>query len=439
VIRPGPHLAGLVAVAAATACLAAWHWYLLGVSLGILALLGAAALRERWTLLECVFEARYPARATCSLGEAETLEVSILQVRGATVRALVRLRYPELLGFGDSVQRFTTVPGDAKQLRFTVTGQSRGEEALEAPVMAFSRWGLVERIERLAASCVVAVLPDLRAVSRLRSRLDALFLHGHGARLAPRVGQGREFDRLRDYVNGDDFRNIAWKSSARRGHLIVQEYRVERSQDILFCVDRGHRMSGAITGASPPLTRLDHALNAAVLGSYLCNRSEDRVGMLSFAAQVDTGILQGRGTRQLSAITAFATGVASTWLQSDYRALAGHLRRRLRGRTLVMLLTCLPERGNHGDLVMAVRMLVPRHLPLVLALDDPQLEAEAQAEPEDHVGLCRRIAAADIVDDRVQLTRELRQLGALVVHTTPRDAGEAAVNAYLDVKRRQLL
>jgi len=438
-IRPGPHLAGLVAVAAATACLAAWHWYLVGISLGLLALVAIATLIERWHLRACLFEARYPARATLSLGEPETLVVNILQLRGQAVRALLRLRWPQLLGFGDSVQHFITQPGAAQQLSFPVTGQSRGEAALEAPVVAFSRWGLLERIERLATSGVVAVLPDLSAVGRLRSKLDALFLHGHGARLAPRVGQGREFDRLRDYVNGDDFRNIAWKSSARRGHLIVQEYRVERSQDILFCVDRGHRMAGAITGTTPPLTRLDHALNAAVLGSYLCNRSEDRVGLLAFADQVDAGILQGRGARQLSAITAFATGIISSWVQSDYRALAAHLRRRLRGRTLVMLLTCLPERGNHGDLVMAVRMLVPRHLPLVLALDDPQLEAEAQAEPEDHAGLCRRIAAADIVDDRQQLTRELRQMGALVVHTTPRDAGEAAVNAYLDVKRRQLL
>ena len=438
-MRPGPRLSGLVMAAAALACLAAWHWYLLGISLGLMLLILMAVAYEAWVLGGCVFEAQWPARSVLSLGQPETLCLTVRQLQGAPVATLLRCRWPELLGHGDSVQRFATSPGESRELSFPVTAQKRGEDVLEPPHLAFHRWGMVEAIAQLAAGGTLAVLPDLSAVSRLRSQLDAFFLHGQGARLAPRVGQGREFDRLRDYVNGDDFRHIAWKASARRGHLIVQEHRVERSQDILFCIDHGHRMAAVITGASPPLTRLDHALNAAVLGSYLCNRCEDRVGMLAFAAQVETGVLQGRGAQHLSAVTTFATAVATSWLQSDYRTLSSHLRRRLRQRTLVMIMTTLPERGNHGDLLMAIRMLVPRHLPLVLALDDPQLDQEAEALPEDQNGLCRRIAAADIVDDRKQLTRELRQLGAMVVHTTPRDAGDAAVNAYLAIKRRQLL
>ena len=115
------------------------------------------------------------------------------------------------------------------------------------------------------------------------------------------------------------------------------------------------------------------------------------------------------------------------------------MRRRLRQRTLVLVATVLPERGDHGELLSAVRMLVPRHLPLIMVMTDPVLDAVAASAPADRRELCRTLVAADLVDGRRQLVKELRQLGALVVETAPDDLGVAAVNAYLDVKRRQLL
>jgi uncharacterized protein (DUF58 family) len=208
---------------------------------------------------------------------------------------------------------------------------------------------------------------------------------------------------------------------------------------VLLCVDNGHRMAAKVAGPDGFLTRTDHAINAAVLTAWLCHRCEDRVGMLSFSAEVDNGVGQGRGVAHLAAITAFATSINEQWLHTDYRALASHLRRRLRHRTLVLMTTVLPEPGDHHDLLTAIRMLVPRHLPLVMVMTDAVLEAVAESYPLDRRDLCRTLVAGDIVDGRRQLVRELRQAGALVVETTPQDAGIQAVNAYLSVKRKQLL
>jgi len=154
---------------------------------------------------------------------------------------------------------------------------------------------------------------------------------------------------------------------------------------------------------------------------------------------VEKGIAQGRGAAHLAAITRFATGIAPEYLPTDYRALAAHLKMRLRTRTLVILFTWLPERGDQGDLLAAVRLLMPRHLPLVLALKDVGLEASARALPADHDGLCRTLVAAELVQDRGLLVAGLRQMGALVAETPPEDSGAAVINAWLDVKRRQLL
>ena len=187
------------------------------------------------------------------------------------------------------------------------------------------------------------------------------------------------------------------------------------------------------------ITRLDHAVNAAVLLASICNRMEDRVGLLSFADAVEQGLGQGRGSGHLRKITGFAAGVMPEYLHTDYLALGAHLRRRLRSRALVLILTTLPELESEGEIVRAVEMLVPQHLPVVIVFADPAMAAAATFQPEDKAELCRTLVARDLWIERRKALAELRRRGALVAETTPGDAGIQAVNSYLEVKRRQLL
>jgi uncharacterized protein (DUF58 family) len=187
------------------------------------------------------------------------------------------------------------------------------------------------------------------------------------------------------------------------------------------------------------ITRLDHAVNAAVLISYICNRMEDKVGILSFDTDVDKGIPNGRGARQLRAITAYVTQLTAAYRHTDYLALAGMLRTRLRHRTLILILTVLPEREERHDLLRAVKMLAPQHLPLFVVLSDRDLRAEAEFLPSNREELSRTLVARDLWLGRLELMRELRAHGAMVVDSTAEDCGVDAVNAYIDVKKRQML
>jgi uncharacterized protein (DUF58 family) len=184
---------------------------------------------------------------------------------------------------------------------------------------------------------------------------------------------------------------------------------------------------------------VDHAVNAAVLISYICSRMEDRVGVLSFGAQVDTGIPQGRGATHLSRITAFSSSIRAEYIHTDYLALGAHVRRRLRRRALVLIVTTLPESGDQQALVRAAGMLLPTHLPLIVVLSDPALRAAAEALPADRAELCRSLVARDVWTERRRMMDELRRRGAWVIDTGPEDAGVDAVNAYLEIKRRQLI
>ncbi len=435
VTRPGPLALRYLAWLAGLALLVPWVSWLAPL-LGLLAtLLLAAFLAEAWWLRRVELGAERPASSVLSLDESDELSLQLTSNAHRPLHLEVRQLWPSLLAPVSTTQHGVCRPGEVLRLSLPVRAVARGRQPLVAPWAAASHWRLAERLMPLPLPGEIRVVPNLKAVRRLNAELNRFFLLGLGSRASPRFGKGREFERLREYRLGDDFRDLAWKASAHLGKLIVREFRLDRSQDVLLCVDSGHRMAARVTH----LTRLDHAVNAVMLLSYISNRMEDRVGLLSFAAQVDQGLSQGRGSNHLRRLTAYGTELQSKYLHTDYLALAVHLRRRLKQRSLVLILTSLPQVREQSPLVRAVSLLMPQHLPLVVVLGDPVLAASAQMAPANHQELCRTLVARDVWSAQQRTIRQLRQKGAMVVEAAPHDVGLQAVNAYIEIKRRQLL
>lgn len=434
-MRPGPLLIRLAVLLAAASLLASVVPELLWALVAAGGLLLIAAVAEALVLRRVTFRVERPAKLAVPLDERESVVARITTGSRRTLRLVVRQRWPDLVEPRSSVVHAVIRPGEALAVEMHPRGIARGTATVEPLYVAVTVRGLVERIVRAGEASIVHVLPNLHAVGRMHKRLNDFALRSLGARQSPRIGKGREFDRLRDYVRDDDYRDIAWKASARHGRLIVSEFRMERSQDVLLCLDRGHRMAARVE----QITRLDHAVNASVLISYICNRMEDKTGIVAFDTSVDKGLPGGRGAAHLRAITAYVTQLEAAYLHTDYLALAASLRRRLHHRTLILILTVLPEREERFDLLRAVDMLAPQHLPLFVTLADRDLKAQADLLPSNDEELSRTLVARDLWLGRAELTRELRARGAMVVESTAVDWGVDAVNAYIDVKRRQLL
>jgi uncharacterized protein (DUF58 family) len=434
-MRPGPLLIRLTALLALTSLLIAVIPEVVWLVGGATALVFLAAAVEALILRRVAFRVERQAKLAVPLDERETTTLRVTSTARRPLRLEIRQRWPELVEPRSSVVHALVRAGEVLDVEMHPRGITRGTAEIEPVWIAVTMRGLVERIVRAGEPSVVHVPPNLHAVGRMHKRLNEFALRSLGARQAPRIGKGREFDRLRDYVRDDDYRDIAWKASARHGRLIVREFRMERSQEILLCLDQGHRMAGRVE----QVTRLDHAVNASVLISYICNRMEDKTGIVAFDTAVDKGLPAGRGAAHLRAITAYVTQLEAAYRHTDYLALAASLRRRLHHRTLILILTVLPEREERFDLLRAVDMLAPQHLPLFVTLSDRDLRAQAELLPSNREELSRTLVARDLWLGRAELTRELRARGAMVVESTAVDWGVDAVNAYIEVKRRQML
>ncbi len=401
-------------------------------------MLSAAALfcvREGVRLARVRFSVERPAALALSLGEREEIPLTLRSNARSPLGIVAKQLWPELVSLRSTRRSALLAPGQVVDLTEHLDAVRRGTASLAAVWVAATFEGWLERRFELAAPCELSVLPNTRAIRRATARLDRLFLSGLGARPAPKLGQGREFERLRDYVTGDDPRDVAWKASARHGKLIVREFRLDRAQDVLIAIDAGHRMAARVG----PIERLDHAANGALLLASIAARMEDRVGLVAFADRAEGGVGQGRGAAHLRRLTAEITRLASSERPTDYLALASDLGRRLKTRTLVVLFTALPELDEERTLARAVERLLPRHVAIVIAFRDPALEATATARPDEKGDLCRTLVARDLRFERRKTLAELRRRGALVAEVEPGDAGIEAIDRYLEVKRRQLL
>lgn len=301
------------------------------------------------------------------------------------------------------------------------------------------RWngpiGLVLRQARVEAPCPVKVYPNLLDVRRYDLLLRRNRLQEMGLRHARQFGEGTEFERLREYVPDDEFRRIDWKATARHNWPVTVEYQTERSQNVMAVLDVGRMMQSPVAR----MAKLDYAVNAVLLLAYVATGKGDKVGLMTFADQVDffTSPRQGRGQfyRMLEALY----GIEAQPVEPDYRRALNHLALRQRRRALVVIFTDLSGGVSVQALLSHVPVLARRSLPLVVTISDPDIHAAAQQVPHDSLSAYQRAAAAGLLEERQITLDRLRRQGVLTLDVPANQLSLSVINRYLELKGKTLL
>src|SRR5947207_546141 len=192
-MRPGPLLIRLLAFTAILSLLCTIAAWFVWVVLACFAAIVIAALIEWLQLRRVRIEVERASKIALPLDEIENAALRVAASADASV--LVRQRWPEIVDRPSTVLRGFIRANEMLTLDMPLRGVARGSATIEPPAIAMTRHGLVERIVTAGEPAELHVLPNLKAVRRLHKRLNAWALRGLGSRTAPRIGQGREFDR----------------------------------------------------------------------------------------------------------------------------------------------------------------------------------------------------------------------------------------------------
>jgi uncharacterized protein (DUF58 family) len=254
-------------------------------------------------------------------------------------------------------------------------------------------------------------------------------------------GLGREFESLREYRTGDEFRNISWTATARRSKLITRVFQVERSQTVWIVLDAGRLLREQIVrgGAVLRLSKLDYAVDAALALAQVAMHSGDRVGLLAYGREIQQNRNAGRGATHLHSIVESLALVHPEPYEADHGRAAHALLSEQHRRSLIVWITDLAETSGTPDVVEYALQMTRRHLVLFAAVGQPDLNERVAQRPESEEEMFRYIAAIEIVQRRELLLRRLRQPGVLAMELMPGALAASLVNQYLDIKDRSLI
>jgi uncharacterized protein (DUF58 family) len=329
------------------------------------------------------------------------------------------------------------VPGQTSaSAHYSIEPGSRGDARFADAWLRYQgALRLAERWARAGIAQEVRVYPNLQEAQRNRIYLIRSRQIELEKRLRRQRGQGREFESLREYRTGDEFRNICWTATARRGKLITKIHQVERSQTIWLVLDAGRLMRARADG----LTKLDYAVNAALSLAQVAFYSGDLVGMLAYGRKTQQHVGPGRGAAHLRVLLESLAQVRAESYEADHLLAAEALLAQQSRRCLIVWLTDLAETAAVPEVIECAATMAVRHLVVLGLMAQTELRNLVAAPPQDKTGMYRYSAALEIVQRREVLLRSLRQRGALVLEAPPNGLSTSLVNQYLDVKERSLL
>lgn len=329
-----------------------------------------------------------------------------------------------------------TVTGtEPVQVRVALTPKRRGQVTFENLWLKWTGpFRLTTRQRCDAVARTIPVVPNIRAVRNaalaLSSR-DAIY----GVKVERFVGDGSEFESLREYSRGMDPRSIDWKHSARHRKLHCKEFRAERNHQIVLAMDTGHLMSEPLGG----IPKLDHAINAGLLLSYFSLRAGDRVGMFSFDSTVRSYHEPNGGLRSFPHLQQASASLSYNPGETNFTLALADLSTRLKRRSLVVVLTDFVDTVTAEIMVENIHRLSRRHLVVFVALRDPGVAEIVEAPPRVMTDIYRSVVAGDFERERAVVLRRLRNLGIHCIDVPPAQVSVSLLNRYLEIKRREMI
>jgi uncharacterized protein (DUF58 family) len=372
-----------------------------------------------------------------AVGAETEVRVRLLNQSPRPVTVQVKDEFPpQMILAGERTARVTLEPQSTAALLYNLRPPKRGRfEFGQTALRYLSRLGLIWVQVNMAEPETVKVYPNIRRAREAELKaLGARSLVAAHRKTSWR-GEGREFESLRDYVRGDELRHVSWTATARRGKLTTRQYQIERDQTILIALDAGRLMTARIEQE----TKLDTAVHATLALMSAAQRGGDNSGLVIFGRRIKSYLPPKRGREHMDAALEALHAVEPEMIEPSYARAFEFIAANCKRRSLVVILTDLVDEEGSRELLSSLKLLRPRHLPLVVTISDRDLRAAVRDEPASLPELFTQSVAEEILHQREAALRLVESQGGLALDVTAAALAPALLETYLRVKERGLL
>ena len=302
-------------------------------------------------------------------------------------------------------------------------------------IFASSQIGFLSKKYTFDTSKEVPVYPSFLQLRKYDLIAFTNRLFEYGLKKIRRIGHTMEFEQIKEYIQGDDIRNINWKATAKKGQLMVNQFQDEKSQPIYSIIDKGRVMKMPFN----ELSLLDYAINATLVISNIALKKNDKAGMFSFSSTIENRVAAERRSSQMNLILETLYNLETNYVESDFSRLYIDIKRNLNQRSLLLLYTNFETLDALNRQLPYLQAISKQHLLVVIFFENTELLEFADKKAETTQQIFEQTIAEKFIYEKKLIVNELRKYGIQTILTKPENLTINTINKYLEIKARGLL
>ncbi len=325
---------------------------------------------------------------------------------------------------------------EEKLFKYNVRPTERGEYHFgNVNVFTCSPIGLIARRQQFDFNKMVPNYPSFLQLKKYEFIAFTNRLKFFGLKKIRRIGNTLEFEQIKDYVSGDDIRNINWKATAKKNSLMVNQYQDEKSQPVYSIIDKGRVMKMPFKS----LSLLDYAINATLVISSIVLRKNDKAGMFTFSRKVENRVAAQQRKSHMNIILETLYNIETDFAESDFSRLYVDIKRSLNQRSLLLLYTNFETLDALHRQLPYLQAIAKTHLLVVIFFENTELKSFTEKEAITTKEIFDKTIAEKFIYEKKLIATELRKHGIQVILTAPDNLTVDTINKYLEIKARGML
>lgn len=336
----------------------------------------------------------------------------------------------------DFEHRTSLRKGERREFEYTVRPVDRGEYIFGSLlIFASSPFKIIKRKYVFQKDYMVPVYPSILQMQQydflaINNRLTQI-----GLKKIRRIGHTQEFEQIKEYVKGDDFRTLNWKATAKQNQLMVNQFQDERSQPIYSLIDTGRVMKMPFN----ELKLLDYAINATLAFSNVALKRSDKTGLVAFSKELETFVPAVQKITHLNTILDKLYNIQTEFTDSDFGLLYAQIKRKINHRSLLLLYTNFEHISALKRQLPFLMAIAKKHVLVVIFFENTELEQFIDSKTENLQDIYHKTIAEKFSLEKRLMQKELQQFGIQTILTRPENLTVNAINKYLEIKARGIL
>jgi uncharacterized protein (DUF58 family) len=371
-----------------------------------------------------------------SLGDLNPVKIELTNQSGTKLFISLIDELPIQFQKRDFEEKLSLEPDEAKQIEYQLRPLKRGLYTFgKVNIFMSTRLGLVQKRYQHDYPMEVPVYPSVQQMKQFELKAFSRISHQKGIKKIRRIGHSYEFEQIKNYVRGDDYRSINWKASSRKAALMVNQYEDERAQQIYSIIDKSRVMRMPFEG----LSLMDYAINTSLVISNIALQKHDKAGLITFSDKIGTTLKADSRPTQLNKILQALYKEKEQILEANYELLYHATRKLINGRSLLMLYTNFESSYALDRVLPVLRKVNNFHLLVVVFFENTEIKNFVDQRAETLEDIYHQTIARKFLSEKRQMVQKLQQYGIQAIYTRPKDLSINTVNKYLELKSRGLI